>query len=70
MAASGHGPTIGFGPHLDGSTSDSGQGNRAGLTRPEARVEAAGMVSFWLRPADCGQLSEGAPAVCVQIRGL
>jgi hypothetical protein len=43
MAASGHGPTIGFGPHLDGSTSDSGQGNRAGLTRPEARVEACGI---------------------------
>jgi hypothetical protein len=34
MSALGHRPTIGFGPHLDGSTSDSGQGNRAGLTPP------------------------------------
>jgi len=31
---------LGRDPHRGGCTSDSGQGNRAGLTRPEAQVEA------------------------------
>jgi len=40
MSTLGQGLKLGRDPHRGGCTSDSGQGNRAGLTRPEAQVEA------------------------------
>ncbi len=54
MTAMGHRPKIGFGPHLNRSTSDSRHGHRARLTASEARVEAPGMVFFWQAPDRCG----------------
>ena len=56
----GHGPTIGSGPHLDGSTSDSGEGNRAGLTGRRNRL----LLAIFRPPGADGRPASRPKAAC------